>query len=112
MGACTWKIALKHKVEQSKNGKFTSNFKASPIDFETQVSCSPFLCELYPSMQTVTQSKRATTDMLIFVLKFWICMELILRVKIVVKPYLFLFASCKQSLNLGILAGGSQKVRL
>ena len=37
-GACTWKIALRHKVEQRKNGKFTSNYKASPIDFETQIS--------------------------------------------------------------------------
>ena len=37
-GACTWKIALKYKAKQSKNGKFTSNYKASPIDSETQVS--------------------------------------------------------------------------
>ena len=37
-GACTWKIALKYQVKQSKNGKFTSNYKASPIDFETQIS--------------------------------------------------------------------------
>ena len=32
------KIALKYKVKQSKNGKFTSNYKVSPIDFETQMS--------------------------------------------------------------------------
>ena len=38
LGACTWKIALKYKVKQSKKGKFTSNCKASPIDFETQIS--------------------------------------------------------------------------
>ena len=31
-------IALKYKVEQNKKGKFPSNYKASPIDFETQVS--------------------------------------------------------------------------
>ena len=37
-GACTWKIALKDKVKQSKNGKFTSNYTASPIDLETQIS--------------------------------------------------------------------------
>ena len=37
-GAGTWKIALKCKVKQSKNSKFTSNYKASPIDFETQIS--------------------------------------------------------------------------
>ena len=37
-GGCTWKIALKYKVKQSKNGKFTSNYKANPIDFETQIS--------------------------------------------------------------------------
>ena len=37
-GACTWKIVLKYKVKQSKNGKFTSNCMASPIDFETQIS--------------------------------------------------------------------------
>ena len=37
-GACTWKIALKYKVKQSKNSKFTSNYKASQIDLETQLS--------------------------------------------------------------------------
>ena len=37
-GACAWKIALKCKVKQSKNVKFTSNYTASPIDFETQFS--------------------------------------------------------------------------
>ena len=37
-GACPWKIALKYKVKQSQNGTFTSNYKASPIDFETQIS--------------------------------------------------------------------------
>ena len=37
-GACTWKIALKYKVKQSKNGKFISNYKVSPIDIETQIS--------------------------------------------------------------------------
>ena len=31
-------IAFKYKVKQSKNGKFTSNYKASPIDFEMQIS--------------------------------------------------------------------------
>ena len=43
-GACTWKIALKYKVKQRKNGKFTSNYKASPINFETQIS----LCRWAP----------------------------------------------------------------
>ena len=38
LGACTWKIALKYKEKQSKKGKFNSNCKASPIDFETQIS--------------------------------------------------------------------------
>ena len=37
-GACTWKITLKYKVKQSKNSKFTLNYKASPNDFETQIS--------------------------------------------------------------------------
>ena len=37
-GACTSKIALKYKVKQWKKGKFTSNYKASPIEFETQIS--------------------------------------------------------------------------
>ena len=37
-GTCPWKIALKYKVKQSKKGKFTPNYKASPIDFETQIS--------------------------------------------------------------------------
>ena len=27
-----WKIALKFNVKQSKNGKVTSNYKASPMD--------------------------------------------------------------------------------
>ena len=31
-------IALKYKVKYSKNGKFPSNYKASPIDFEMQIS--------------------------------------------------------------------------
>ena len=30
-GACSWKITLEYNVKQSKNGKFTSNYKASPI---------------------------------------------------------------------------------
>ena len=34
----TWKIVLKYKVKQSKNGKFTSNYKVSPTDFEAQIS--------------------------------------------------------------------------
>ena len=37
-GAWTRIIALKYKVKQSKNGKFASSYKASPIDFETQTS--------------------------------------------------------------------------
>ena len=31
-------IALKYKVKQGKNIKFPSNYKASPIDFETLIS--------------------------------------------------------------------------
>ena len=37
-GACTWEIALKYKVKQSKNGKFPSNYKANSIDLEMQIS--------------------------------------------------------------------------
>ena len=37
-GACTWKIALKDKVKQSKNGKFTSNFSASPTILKRKFS--------------------------------------------------------------------------
>ena len=37
-GGLYLEIALKCKVKQSKNGKFPSNYKASPIDFETQIS--------------------------------------------------------------------------
>ena len=33
-GACTWKLALKDKVKQSKAGELTSNYKATPIDVE------------------------------------------------------------------------------
>ena len=36
-GACTWK-ALKYTVKQSKNGKFPSDYKASPTDYGTQIS--------------------------------------------------------------------------
>ena len=38
LAACTWKIALKYKGKQTKNGKFSSNYRARPIDFETQIS--------------------------------------------------------------------------
>ena len=31
-------IALKYEVKQGKNGKFPSIYKASPIDFEMQIS--------------------------------------------------------------------------
>ena len=31
-------IALKYKVKQSKNGKFSSNYQANPIDFETHAN--------------------------------------------------------------------------
>ena len=31
-------LYLESKVKQSKNDKFTFNYKASPIDFETQIS--------------------------------------------------------------------------
>ena len=37
-GVFTRKITLKYKVRQSKNGKFTFHYKASPIDFEMQTS--------------------------------------------------------------------------
>ena len=37
-GCLYLEIALKYKVKQSKNGKFPSQYKASPIDFETQNS--------------------------------------------------------------------------
>ena len=37
-GACTWKIDLKYEVKQRKNGKFTSNYTPSPINFATQLS--------------------------------------------------------------------------
>ena len=38
LGGLYLEIALKYKVNQSKNSKFRSNYKASPIDFETQIS--------------------------------------------------------------------------
>ena len=46
-------IALKYKVKQSKNGKFTSNYKASPIDFETQISLR------IKALPKISPSKRA-----------------------------------------------------
>ena len=39
-GVCTRKMTLKYKVKQSKNGKFTINYKAGQVDFETQISLS------------------------------------------------------------------------
>ena len=36
-GGLYLEIALKYKVKQSKNGKFPSNYKASPLKFETQI---------------------------------------------------------------------------
>ena len=45
-------IALKYKVKQSKKGKFSSNYQASPIDFETQIS------NISPSAK-ISPSKRA-----------------------------------------------------
>ena len=46
------KIALKYKVKQSKNSKFPPNYKANPIDFETQIS------NISPSAK-ISPSKRA-----------------------------------------------------
>ena len=37
-GGLYLEIARNEKVKQSKNGKFPSNYNASPIDFETQIS--------------------------------------------------------------------------
>ena len=37
-GGLYLEIALKYKVKRSKNGQFPSNYKASPIDFKTQIS--------------------------------------------------------------------------
>ena len=37
-GGLYLEIALKYKVKQSKKGKFPFNYKATSIDFETQIS--------------------------------------------------------------------------
>ena len=37
-GGLYLEIDCKYKLKQCKNGKFPSNYKASPIDFETQIS--------------------------------------------------------------------------
>ena len=37
-GGLYLEIALNYKVKQSKNDKFLSNYKASPIDFKTEIS--------------------------------------------------------------------------
>ena len=37
-GGLYLEMALKYKVQQSKNGQFPFNYKASPINFETQIS--------------------------------------------------------------------------
>ena len=37
-GGLYLEIALTYKVKQSKTGNFPSNYKAIPIDFETQIS--------------------------------------------------------------------------
>ena len=36
-GVLYLEIALKYKVKQGKNSKFSSNHKASQVDFETQI---------------------------------------------------------------------------
>ena len=36
-GGLYLEIALKYKVKQRKNGKFPSNYKASPLEFETHI---------------------------------------------------------------------------
>ena len=51
-------IALKHKVKQSKKGKFPSNYKAGPIDFETQISLHR-KAPLNISPSKISPSKRA-----------------------------------------------------
>ena len=38
LGGLYLETALKYKVKQSKNSKFRSNYKVSPIDFEMQIS--------------------------------------------------------------------------
>ena len=38
LGGLYLEIALIYKVKQSENSKFPSNYKASLIDFETQIS--------------------------------------------------------------------------
>ena len=40
-GGLYLEIALIYKVKQRKNGKFPSNYKASPIDFETSLPADP-----------------------------------------------------------------------
>ena len=52
-GGLYLEIALKYKVKQSKNGKFPSTYKASPIDLKTQI----FLRILAPP--NINPSKRA-----------------------------------------------------
>ena len=51
-------IALKYKVKQSENGKFPSNYKASPINFEHQF---PFVDKppLNITPPKISPSKRA-----------------------------------------------------
>ena len=39
-GGLSLEIALKYKVKRRENGKFPSNYKAIPVDFETQISPS------------------------------------------------------------------------
>ena len=43
-GACTWKLLSNIKSNKAKMVKFTSNYTASPINFETQIS----LCRQAP----------------------------------------------------------------
>ena len=45
--------ALKYKVKQSKNGRFPSNYKASLINFEMQIS----LCMLAPPNISPSKNK-------------------------------------------------------
>ena len=50
-------IALKYKVKQSKNSKFPPNYKANPIDFETQISNIRPAAKISPSKRAFEKYK-------------------------------------------------------
>ena len=80
---CTWKIALKYKVKQSKNGKCSSNYNASPIDFETQISLRRKAPRKGP-LKNVSPRAYFCNFMVVIIIKILIIIILVMTVMVIV----------------------------